>query len=68
MVALIHLDAIRCFQSAERALEALVKTESPKATAQEPVEKFEEFLAGLESDAVLPEEAFERENWYPDRP
>ena len=28
---------------------------------------FEEFLTGLETDAVLPEETFQRENWYPDR-
>jgi hypothetical protein len=52
-------------QYAERALEALVMTETAKASAPERVKAFEEFLAGLETDAVLPEEAFERENWYP---
>jgi hypothetical protein len=31
------------------------------------VKAFEEFLTGLETDAVLPEETFQRENWYPDR-
>lgn len=53
-------------QYAERALEALVMTETAKASAPERVKAFEEFLAGLETDAVLPEETFERESWYPD--
>ena len=53
-------------QFAERVLEALVKTDTPKATAQGRAKAFEEFVAGLESDAVLPEATFRRENWYPD--
>jgi len=53
-------------QFAERVLEALVKTDTPKATAQERAKAFEEFVAGLESDAVLPEQTFQRENWYSD--
>ncbi len=44
-----------------------MKNDTPKVTAQERVKAFEEFLTGLETDAVLPEETFERENWYPDR-
>ena len=47
-------------------MEALVKTDTPKSTGQERMQAFEEFVAGLESDAVLPEETFQRENWYPD--
>ena len=54
-------------QFAERALEALVKTGTAKTTTQERVKAFEEFLTGLETEAVLPEETFQRENWYPDR-
>ena len=53
-------------QFAERVLEALVETDTPKATAQERAKAFEEFVAGLESDAVLPEQTFQRENWYSD--
>jgi len=55
-------------QFAERVLEALVKTDTTKATAPERLKAFEDFVTGLESDAVLPEEAFQRESWYPDRP
>jgi hypothetical protein len=53
---------------AARALEAVAKADvsARKATPDERVKAFEEFLAGFESDAVLPEEAFQRENWYPD--
>jgi len=54
-------------QFAERVLEALVKTDTPKSTGQDRVKAFEEFVTGLESGAVLPEETFQRENWYPDR-
>jgi hypothetical protein len=28
---------------------------------------FHEFVRGLESQAIIPEEAFHRESWYPDR-
>ena len=68
LLARARSEGLSLDQLAGRALEALVKTETPKATAQERVEAFEEFLAGLESDAVLKEDAFQRENWYPDRP
>ena len=54
-------------QFAGRILEALVKTDTAKGTAPERIKAFEEFVTGLESDAVLPEETFQRENWYPDR-
>jgi hypothetical protein len=46
--------------------EALLER-AQSATAPERVKAFEEFLAGLETDALLPEETFQRENWYPDR-
>ena len=68
LLARARSEGLSLDQFAERALEALVKTETPRAAAQERVKAFEEFLAGLESDAVLPEEAFQRESWYPDRP
>ena len=56
-------------QFAARALEAVASTDAPvkKASAEARVQAFDEFLAGLESDALLPEAAFERESWYPDR-
>jgi hypothetical protein len=54
-------------QLAERALEALVKAGTAKAAAQDRVKAFEELLTGLETDAMLPEETFNRDNWYPDR-
>jgi len=68
LLARARSEGLSLDQFAQRALEALVKSVSPKATAQERVEAFEEFLAGLESDALLPEEAFQRQNWCPDRP
>jgi len=37
------------------------------ATLEARVKAFEDLLAGSESNATLPEEAFQRENWYPDR-
>ena len=52
LLALARLEGLSLDQFAERALEALVKAETPKASALERVKAFEEFLAGLESDAV----------------
>jgi hypothetical protein len=56
-------------QFAARVLETMALTQSPpkQATPDERVKAFDSFVAGLESSAVLPESAFERENWYPDR-
>jgi len=56
-------------QFAARALEALARPGGAVAqpTADQRVKAFDEFLAGLESDAALPEGAFQRENWYSDR-
>jgi hypothetical protein len=56
-------------QFAARALEAAAQAgaAAKKATPEERVKAFEDFLAGLESNVVLPDEAFRRENWYPDR-
>ena len=67
LLARARAEGLSLDQFAERALEALVKTDTAKATAPDRLKAFEEFLAGLETDAVLPEETFERENWYPDR-
>jgi len=67
LLARARAEGLSLDQFAERALEALVKTGTAKASAPERVKAFEEFLAGLETDAVLPEETFQRENWYPDR-
>ncbi|HMD84100.1 MAG TPA: hypothetical protein VKO18_05310 [Terriglobia bacterium] len=67
LLARARSEGLSLDQFAERALEALVKTGTAKASAPERVKAFEEFLAGLETDAVLPEETFQRENWYPDR-
>jgi len=54
---------------AARTLEAVagVDNSAAKTTPEERVKAFDEFLAGLESNIALPEEAFERENWFPDR-
>jgi hypothetical protein len=54
---------------AARALVAVAATDVPpmKATAEERERAFDEFVAGLESDVALPDEAFERAFWYPDR-
>jgi len=68
LLARARSEGLSLDQFAERALEALVKTGTAKASAPERVKAFEAFLAGLETDAVLPEETFQRENWYPDRP
>jgi hypothetical protein len=46
---------------------ALTQSPPKQATPDERVKAFDSFVAGLESSAVLPESAFERENWYPDR-
>jgi hypothetical protein len=56
-------------QFAARALQAAASVDAPgkKAAPDERVQAFEEFLAGFESDAVLPDAAFDRESWYPDR-
>ncbi len=69
LLARARAEGLSLDQFAERALEALAKAHvsAPKATPEERVKAFEEFLAGLESNAVLPLEAFQRENWYPDR-
>lgn len=66
LLARARAEGLSVGQLAERALEALVKTGSAKSAAHERVRAFEEFVAGLESNAVLPEETFRRENWYPD--
>jgi len=67
LLARARSEGLSLDQYAERALEALVMTETAKASAPERVKAFEEFLAGLETDAVLPEETFQRANWYPDQ-
>ncbi len=69
LLARARAEGLSLDQFAERALEALAKADvsARKATPEERVKAFEEFLAGLESNAVLPEEAFQRDNWYPDR-
>ncbi len=56
-------------QFAARTLSALATTELPSrnASPEERLRSLDDFLAGLESDTTLPEEAFQRENWYPDR-
>ena len=56
-------------QFAARALEAAatVSNSAVKSTPEERVHAFEQFLDEFESGAVLPDSAFERENWYPDR-
>jgi hypothetical protein len=38
-----------------------------KLPTSERVSAFDEFLRNMESNAMLPHEAFHRENWYPDR-
>lgn len=41
--------------------------QAARLSAEERLQAFEEFMAGFESPAVLPEETFQRENWYSDR-
>ena len=36
-------------------------------SAAERLSAFDEFVLNMESNAIFPEEAFHRENWYPDR-
>lgn len=69
LLARAHAEGLSLDQFAARTLEAVATadTTAPRATPEERTKAFEEFLAGLESNAVLPEEAFQRENWYPDR-
>jgi hypothetical protein len=67
LLARARSEGLSLDQFAGRILEALVRSDTPRATALERVKAFEEFVAGLESDAVLPEETFQREDWYPDR-
>ena len=38
-----------------------------KLPASERLNAFDEFVRNLESNAMLPDAAFHRENWYPDR-
>lgn len=38
-----------------------------KLTPPERLNAFDEFVRNMESNVVLSEEAFHRENWYPDR-
>ena len=35
--------------------------------AAERLSAFDEFVRNMESNVMLPDEAFHRENWYPDR-
>jgi hypothetical protein len=53
------------FETLRGQLKAHDKTRA--ATPEGRVEAFDDFLAGFESSVTLPEEAFHRENWYPDR-
>jgi len=42
--------------------------QASRLSTDERLRAFDEFIAGFESPAILPEEAFQqRENWYPDR-
>ncbi len=56
-------------QFAARALVAVASVNIPGAAAppDEQVRAFDEFLDGFESNVALSEEAFDRENWHPDR-
>jgi hypothetical protein len=69
LLARARAEGLSLDQFAARALEAVAKGDisARKATPEERVKAFEESLAGFESNAALPEEAFQRENWYPDR-
>jgi hypothetical protein len=55
-------------QFAARALVAVASVNiSAATTTPEGRERaFDEFLAGFESNVAIPEEALDRENWYPD--
>ncbi len=69
LLARAQAEGLSLDQFAARALEAVAQADisATKAPSKERVKAFEEFLAGLESNVALPEEAFQRENWYPDR-
>jgi hypothetical protein len=41
--------------------------QAEKLCASERLSAFDEFVRNMESNAILPEEAFHRKNWYPDR-
>jgi len=41
--------------------------QASRLSTEERLRAFDEFIAGFESPVTLPEEAFRRENWYPDR-
>jgi hypothetical protein len=41
--------------------------QASRLSTEERLRAFDEFIAGFESPVMLPEEAFQRENWYPDR-
>jgi hypothetical protein len=41
--------------------------QADKLSAAERLSAFDEFVRNMESNTILPEEAFHRENWYPDR-
>jgi hypothetical protein len=68
LLARAHSEGLSLDPFAARTLESAVRADTParRATPEERTKAFEEFLAGLESNAVLPEEAFQRENWYGD--
>jgi hypothetical protein len=38
-----------------------------KLSASERLNTFDEFVRNMESNTMLPDAAFHRENWYPDR-
>jgi hypothetical protein len=58
--------------SPHRELDIEPETRSSRGQAaplsvEERLRAFDELMTGFESPATLPEEAFQRENWYPDR-
>jgi len=69
LLELARAEGLSLDEFAARTLEAAasVNRSPAKTTPEERVKAFDEFLAGLESNVALPQEAFERENWYPDR-
>ena len=69
LLELAKAEGLSLDEFAARTLEAVagVNNSPAKTPPEERAKAFDEFLAGLESNVALPQEAFERENWYPDR-
>jgi hypothetical protein len=68
LLAKARAEGLSLDEIATRALDFFAQLPTPAPVSpRERVPAFDAFVEGLQSEVVLPDDALQRENWYPDR-